>query len=85
VNYVFTGNITATGTGTVTYEWRKTDGTVMASDAIEFTGAATKSVTYNYTFISNTIGSNASQLQLYINNPNHQLFSKGVPFILTCN
>ncbi len=85
VNYIFTGNITASGTGTVTYEWRKTDGTVMASDAIEFTGAATKSVSYTYTFIANTIGSNASQLQLYINNPNHQLFSSGGTFILTCN
>jgi len=85
VNYILTGNITATGTGTVTYQWRKTDGTVMQSDAIDFTGAATKSVTYTYNFISNQIGSNALTMVLYIDNPNHQTFSSGGTFTLTCN
>lgn len=85
VNYILTANITATGTGTVTYEWRKTDGTVMASDAVDFSGATTKSVSYTYTFISNQIGSNALTMVLYIDNPNHQTFSSGGTFILTCN
>lgn len=85
VNYILSADITATGTGTVTYQWKKTDGTVMSSDSIAFTGAATKSVSYTYNFISNQIGSNALTMVLYIDNPNHQTFSSGGTFILTCN
>ncbi len=85
VNFIYTGNITVNGAGTVTYEWRKTDGTVVASDSISFSASGSKEVTTNYTYVTSTIGSSASQLLLYIDNPNHQLFSTGGTFTLTCN
>lgn len=85
VNFIYTGTISATGTGIVTYEWRKTDGTVMSSGSLDFSGGGTQSVTYNYSFVSSTIGSSATQLLLYIDNPNHQLFSTGGTVTLTCN
>lgn len=85
VNFIYTGKIATNGAGTVTYEWRKTDGTVVASDAIDFSAAATKEVTTNYTYVTSTIGASASQLLLYIDNPNHQTFSAGGTFTLTCN
>ncbi|GAP22585.1 NBR1-Ig-like domain-containing protein [Leptolinea tardivitalis] len=85
VNYVYTANITASAAGTVTYEWRKTDGTVMASDSLEYKSAGTQEVTYNYSYVQTGIGSFASQLVLYINKPNHQTFATGGTFTLTCN
>lgn len=85
VNFIYTGNITATGTGTVTYEWRKTDGTAVASGSVDFSGGGTQSVTTNYSYVQTGAGSFASQLLLYIDNPNHQLFSTGGTFTLTCN
>jgi hypothetical protein len=85
VNFIYTGKITANGAGTVTYEWRKTDGTVISSDAIDFSSSGTKEVTTNYAYTSSTIGASASQLLLYIDKPNHQSFATGGTFTLTCN
>jgi hypothetical protein len=85
VNFIYTANITATNAGTVTYEWRKTDSTVVSAGSIDFGSSGTQSITTNYTYITSTVGASASQLTLYINNPNHQLFTAGGTFTLTCN
>jgi hypothetical protein len=85
VNYIFYANITATGSGTVTYQWRKTDGTVVNSGSVDFSNGGTEEVSTNYKYITSTIGSSASQLLLYIDHPNHQTFSNGGTFTLTCN
>jgi hypothetical protein len=85
VNFIFTGSITTNGAGTVTYEWRKTDSSVVASGSLEFSSSGTQTITTNYSYTTATVGSSASQLLLYIDNPNHQLFSSGGTFTLTCN
>ena len=85
VNFIYTANITAGAAGTVTYEWRKTDNTVVSAGSVDFGSAGTQSVTTNFTYASTVIGASASQLTLYINNPNHQLFTSGGTFTLNCN
>jgi hypothetical protein len=85
VNFVFEADVTANNAGTATYEWRKTDNSVVSSGSIDFSSAGTQTITTNYSFTTATIGATASQLTLYINKPNHQLFTAGGTFILTCN
>lgn len=85
VHYIFTGRITTNAAGTVTYQWRRTDETVINSGSVEFTSAGTQEVTTDYTYIQTGVGSFASQLLLYIDNPNHQAFATGGTFTLTCN
>ena len=85
VNFIFNADITATNKGTVTYEWRKTDNTVVSSGSVDFDSAGTEEITTTYNYATSTIGASASQLTLYINKPNHQLFTAGGTFILTCN
>jgi hypothetical protein len=85
VNFIFTGTIATNGAGTVTYEWRKTDNSVVSSGSLDFSSSGTQTVTTNYAYTTSTVGASASQLLLYINNPNHQTFSSGGTFTLTCN
>lgn len=67
VNFIFNADITATNAGKVTYEWRKTDNTVVSSGSVQFDSAGTEEVTTTYNFATSTIGATASQLTLYIN------------------
>lgn len=85
VHFIYTANITAGAAGTVTYEWRKTDSTVVSAGSIDFGSAGTQSISYDFTYVTTTIGASASQLTLYINNPNHQLFTAGGTFTLNCH
>jgi hypothetical protein len=85
VNFIYTGKITTSAAGKVTYEWRKTDGTVVYAGSVDFGSAGTQEVTTNYSFTSTTIGATASQLTLYIDKPNNQLFTSGGTFTLNCN
>jgi hypothetical protein len=85
VNFIYTANITTSSAGTVTYEWRKTDSSVVSAGSVDFDAGGTKEITTNYTYTSAVIGASASQLTLYINNPNHQLFTAGGTFTLNCN
>ncbi|MEI8130864.1 MAG: NBR1-Ig-like domain-containing protein [Leptolinea sp.] len=83
VPFTFTANITSSAAGTVTYEWRKADGTtVVESGSKEFSSAGTQSITNNYTVITAVTN---DKLTLYINNPNHQLFTSGGTFTLICS
>jgi hypothetical protein len=83
VNFYFSADITSSGAGTVTYEWRKTDNSALESGSVEFSSAGTKTVDINYQFKGDFVGANVSQLKLYINKPNHQTFTTGT-FNLTC-
>lgn len=85
VNFVYTASITTNAAGTVSYEWRKTDGTVVAGDSLEFTSSGTQDITFNYSYVTSTVGANATQLVLYINEPNHQTFATGGTFTLVCS
>ncbi len=85
VNFIFTGSVTTNGAGTVTYQWRKTDGTVVSSGSLDYSSSGTQTMTTNYLYTSSAIGASSSQLLLYIDNPNHQQFATGGTFTLTCN
>lgn len=79
-SFKFTGNITASAPGKVTYYWVFSDGTQSAASSLEFTGPDTKTVTTSWTVTSSMTGN----ARIYIDNPNHQLFQPGASFSMTC-
>lgn len=78
--FKFTGKITASAPGKVTYYWVFSDGTQSATNSLEFTGPETKTVNTSWTVTSNMTGN----ARIYIDNPNHQLFQPGASFSMTC-
>jgi hypothetical protein len=86
LEYNYTANITTNAAGTVTFEWRKTDNSVVSSGSIDFDSGGTKSIEYTHTQVESSDGAAeyTRQLVLYINNPNHQTFTSGGTFTIKC-
>jgi hypothetical protein len=71
--FVFTANITANGAGTVTYQWKFSNGGSGATQSMVFGAAGTlPAVPSNW---SPSIAG-PYWAQIYVDNPNHQYFSK---------
>lgn len=77
--FTFTANIKTNAAGTVKYHWERSDGTKSAIKTLTFDSAGTKTVTTSWDFGSSGSGWEA----VYIDEPNHQLFSKA-EFSVTC-
>jgi hypothetical protein len=82
----FTADITTNGAGTVTYYWERSDGSTTSEDSIDFSAAGTQSVSMSWDPGRSGIVSPDpfhGWVRIYIDNPNHQYFSKR-DFTLTC-
>jgi hypothetical protein len=73
--FTFTGSITVSAPGTVTYYWKRSDASSPTTQSITFTSAGTQTVSTDWTYGATTATSprNAS-MAIYIDTPNHQLF-----------
>jgi Ig-like domain from next to BRCA1 gene len=78
-DYHLMGHITTNGAGHVTYYWKFDDGTTSATKSLDFSAAGTKDVSTTY---STTVDGSHSA-SIYIDQPNHQLFS-GTDLTLHC-
>ncbi len=77
--FTLTANIFTNGSGTVTYAWEFSDGSVSAESSLDFPGAGTRTVTT--TFRADVSGDYWGQVR--IDQPNHQSFEP-IDFSLTC-
>ena len=68
-----TANITTNGAGTVTYDWKWSDGGNTPSESITFASAGTKSVEQTWRLGSGASGTDF-WIGIYIDTPNHQDF-----------
>lgn len=68
-----TASITTNAAGTVTYHWTRSDGGSNPTDTLVFSGAASKSINYDWALGSTWNGS-TSWVGIYIDSPNHQDF-----------
>ena len=76
----FQAQITTNGAGTVTYYWTRSDGAHGPTETLVFDAAGTKTVTTSW----NLSASYSGWEKLYIDEPNHQLFSGTTNFELFC-
>lgn len=74
VTFNIQANITTNGAGTVTYYWAKDDATNTATQTLIYGGASTQTVLLTRT-ISGVAADSDYWVKIYIDNPNHQLFS----------
>lgn len=74
VTFNIQANITTNGAGTVTYYWAKSDGTNTATQTLTYGGASTQTVLLTHT-ITGVAADSDYWVKIYIDNPNHQLFS----------
>jgi hypothetical protein len=72
----FTANISTSKAGVVTYQWQRSDGATGETKSLEFTEGGTKSVTTTWELGAAGSGTMTGWEQIYIDNPNHQLFPK---------
>ncbi|HNT55245.1 MAG TPA: NBR1-Ig-like domain-containing protein [Anaerolineaceae bacterium] len=79
VTVTFTGSMTASAPGTVTYYWERSDGAKSATQSLTFTAAGTQNVTYTWQLGANTSG----WVKIYVDQPNHQYFAP-VNFTVNC-
>jgi hypothetical protein len=82
VTFNIQANITTNGSGTVTYYWARNDGTTTATQSLSYGGASTQTVLLSQT-ISGATGAGDYWVKLYVDNPNHQLFS-AMAYHITC-
>src|SRR5271157_788432 len=75
----FSADITTTAAGTVTYHWVRSDGSTGPSGSLTFTGPGTQTITTSWQLSASYTGWEA----VFIDNPNHQQFSK-INIQLTC-
>ena len=68
--FVFTGEITSSGAGPVTFRWVHDDGTQTDTQTVNFTGAGTQSVTHTWDSIGCSTSSRSKWAQLQILTPN---------------
>jgi hypothetical protein len=68
--FVFTGEITASGSGPVTYRWVHDDGSQTDTQTLNFTGAGTQTVTHTWDSISCSTSDRSKWAQLQILTPN---------------
>jgi hypothetical protein len=81
--FTFTAKITTSAAGTVTYYWKRSDGSHSSSETLSFSGSDTKTVTITWDL--GVAGTTYNEWErVYIDNPNHQDFPK-VNIKLTCN
>jgi hypothetical protein len=77
-------NITTNGPGTVTYYWIAVDGSHTATQTLIYGAASTQTVLLSQTITGATApGPHNYSVNIYIDNPNHQLFS-AMAFHITC-
>ncbi len=84
IQFVFTAQITTNGAGTVTYRWERSDSASAPTQTLTFGAAGTQTVTATWDrwFVP---GDNKTGWErVYVDNPNHQYFSKAT-FTVTCN
>jgi len=82
VTFNIQANITTNGAGTVTYYWAKSDLTHTATQTLTYGSASTQTVLLSQT-ISGATGAGDYWVKIYIDTPNHQLFSP-MAFHITC-
>ncbi len=82
VTFNIQANITTNGAGTVTYYWIAIDGSHTATQTLTYGGASTQTVLLSQTITGATAADDYS-VRIYIDNPNHQLFS-AMAFHITC-
>jgi len=68
--FAFTADITTNGPGTVSYFWKRSDGTEYGHDSIVFGSAGTQTVGIS----SITPIAGMHWMKIYIDSPNHQFF-----------
>jgi hypothetical protein len=68
--FVFTGEITATGSGPVTFRWVHDDGTQTDTQTLNFTGAGTQTVTHTWDNISCSTSERSKWAKLEVLTPN---------------
>ena len=69
--YIIDAKIKTSKAGKVTYYWKSSDGARSTTQSLEFLSASAKTVTYEW-----ETGEDAVWVQLYIDEPNHQLFDR---------
>lgn len=79
VTITFTGGMTASAPGTVTYYWERSDGAKSATQSLAFTAAGTQNVTYTWQLGTTYTG----WVKIYVDAPNHQYFAPA-NFTVTC-
>lgn len=77
--FTFKAKIKVNTAGTVKYHWERSDGSKSDVKSIKFDAAGEKEVTYDWPVDVSTSG----WARIYIDEPNHQYFSKA-NFTLTC-
>jgi len=77
--FAFTADITTSGPGTVSYYWKRSDGTEYGHASVVFGSAGTQQVSIT----SLTPISGVHWMKIYIDEPNHQFFGP-VNFQLVC-
>jgi hypothetical protein len=85
--FKFTGDITTNAAGKVTYYWERSDGEKTSQKTIDFDSADTHSVSLSWKLgDTGAVSPNPFKgwARIYINNPNHQAFSKAT-FTLKCS
>ncbi len=82
-SFTFSADIFTNGGGNVSYYWEFSDGTKTAEDTINFTNADDQTVKTSWTLGSKGAES-SGWARVYIDAPNHQLFSKQ-NVTLTCS
>jgi len=82
VTFNIQANITTNGAGIVTYYWEKSDLTHTATQTLTYGGASTQTVLLTHT-ITGAVAAGDYWVKIYIDNPNHQLFSP-INFHITC-
>jgi hypothetical protein len=81
--FTFTAKINTSAAGKVTYYWKKSDGTQSDTKTLTFDAAGVQDVSTIWNLGSPGF-SYTGWMQIYIDNPNHQVFSKA-NFSITCN
>jgi len=82
VTFNIQANITTNGAGPVTYYWAKSDGTNTATQSLTYGSASTQTVLLTHT-ITGVAADSDYWVKIYIDNPNHQLFS-AMAFHVNC-
>lgn len=84
IDFAFSADITTNGAGTVTYRWERSDNANAPEESLTFDSAGTKTVTSNWSRWFNPGDNETGWKRIYINDPNHQTFSKAT-FTVTCD
>lgn len=84
IQFAFTAEITTNGAGTVTYYWARSDNASAPTQSLTFGSAGTQTVTTTWDRWFNPGDNESGWERIYVDNPNHQFFSKAT-FSVACN